>query len=391
MTVRLGFAGVPDFAGEIRALAACLQVEPVFLLPPDAAVAGRLDGWAQVTVANSDGEGWLAAARDAGLSGLFPGSCDFVPVVAEATAHLHLATLPCMSAAEQAALPIEDAQLFESDALDHLTPDQRRALPIPAWVRAACTRGDGSCMRLEHHHDLSLATAKLHKRNTGGPVRIQPVVEGPVYRALAFRTGTDLQLAALIAEEVTSSVYRVPLSMVLPLDREVELRGGVEDLLAQVAPVLPEGWGYVEVEMAETPQGLRLLDVQCPARLDPKLRELVRHALGVDLLLATLSCALGRHPDLAPTRHRAVALTWLLTRSGVVTGFQGVEEARALPGVLEVHINAVEGDILTHVVDLPTRDRGGYIVAEGENETIARARLEAAREMVWINTSPALA
>jgi len=83
-------------------------------------------------------------------------------------------------------------------------------------------------------------------------------------------------------------------------------------------------------------------------------------------------------------------MIWLLTRSGVVTGLKGVEAARRLPGVLEVAINAREGDILTHVVDLPTRNRGGYIVAEGKNETIARARLEAAREMVWINTSPAL-
>lgn len=84
-------------------------------------------------------------------------------------------------------------------------------------------------------------------------------------------------------------------------------------------------------------------------------------------------------------------MTWLLARSGVVTGFAGVEEARQMPGIDEVNIIAEEGDILSHVVDLPSRQRGGYIVATGNTIEEARERLEFARARVWINTSPALA
>jgi hypothetical protein len=61
-----------------------------------------------------------------------------------------------------------------------------------------------------------------------------------------------------------------------------------------------------------------------------------------------------------------------------------------MDGIVEVFINAREGDILSHVVDIPSRERGGYIVAMGDSAAQARERLDAARARVWINTSPAL-
>lgn len=387
MTARLGIVGTPADLEGVRAQCALLGVEPLLLLDLEAAPPELPLRALRIPFRTDNGA--LALLRDAGLSGLWPASGHFTPRLAEICASLGLCFLPCLDGAGQAALPIEGSMVYPCSDLPHPEDRAWQHLPIPAWVRAACTGGDSSCMRLEHPNDLSLASAKLQKRNNGGPIRIQPVVEGPVYRILAFKTGTSLAVAGAIAEDVTSSVYRVPLGMSMPVDGAVsEVAHALAD---EVNAALPAGWGYVEMECVETDRGLRLVDVQCPAFLDPHLRQLVWLSQGIDLRLAAMACALGRAPDLSPARDSGVAMTWLLTRSGVVTGFKGIEEARALPGVVEVKIAAAEGDILSHVVDIPSRERGGYVVATGDTAVEARERLDAARANIWINTSPALA
>ncbi len=385
---KLCIVGIPDDLDDVLALCAGLNVEP--MLVPDPADSPAPSGLeALVLSAWGVGPGAVRHRNDS-VAGLWAGSCEQSRFVQDVAAELDLPHLPYLNERQHAALPIEGAVLFDFSDLDHPRAPELSRLPIPAWVRAACARGDSSCMRLEHPNDLSLASAKLQKRNLGGPIRIQPALEGAVYRALAFKTGGGLSLCCLIAEEMTTSVYRVPLSMMVPAEGRTDLLCEVAAMAEQVNGHLPQGWGYVELEFVDAAIGLRLIDVQCPARLDPHLRQLVRLALGIDLLLASMACALGRMPSLAPTRHAGAAMTWLLARSGVVTGLRGVEEARRIDGVIEVTINAREGDILSHVVDIPSRERGGYIVATGDSATQARERLDAARARVWINTSPAL-
>lgn len=389
MIARLGIIGVSEHAGELPALCAGLDAEAVFLVAP-AQIPSLPSGAPAVRLPDLNEDTLVRVASREGLSGLWSPCCEALPRLTGAAAALGFHHLPCLDESQQAALPIQGARIYPFDELAHLADEERLDLPIPAWVRAACTRGDSSCMRLDHPNDLSLATAKLQRRNTGGPVRIQPALDGPVYRALAFKTGDSLRVACLVGDEMTTSVYRVPLSMTVPAEGRFDLLDEVVRLVEGVNGHLPTGWGYVELELVDTVQGLRLIDVQSPARLDPHLCQLVWLALGIDLRRAAMSCALGRAPSLSPTREVGASMTWLLTRSGVVTGVQGVEEAREMDGVVEVRILASDGDILSHVVDIPTRERGGYIVATGAGAVQARERLEAARSRVWIQTSPAL-
>ncbi len=389
MTARLGIIGIPEDAGEFLARCAQLAVAPIFLVEGDTA-STLLPGCEVLQLRDGSTEALRDGARLGRLSGLWASRCEDVLRLADAAAGLDLPRLPCMDEARQGTMPIDGAIVYPFSALEHLREEELQALPIPAWVRAACTEGDSSCMRLDHPNDLSLASAKLQKRNLGGPIRIQPALDGAVYRVLAFRTERGLTVACVVSEETTSSVYRVPLSVVVPAEGRAGLAEEVEALAHSVSAHLPEGWGYVELEIVDTALGLRLIDVQCPARLDPHRCHLVWLALGMDLRLAAMACALGRTPAIAATRHSAAAMMWLLTRSGVVTGLEGLEEARGMDGIIELFINAREGDILSHVVDIPSRERGGYIIAMGDSAAQARERLEAARARVWINTSPAL-
>lgn len=388
--MELGIAGVPENAGEVAELCRRLRVDPVFVLAPGETLPPACSRERTLRVPGWDTAACLAPICEARLAGLWPASCVVRRAVAGLSAHLNFPHLPCMAGALQSALPIAGARAMDLHALEHLPESERRGLPLPVWVRAVCGDGDASCMQVDHTKDLDLTAIKLRKRGVEGAVRVQPVADGPIYRLMAFKAGRELVPFDIAAEETTTSMFRVPLGFALPVARRGALLQHIVAVARDVNCVLPRGWGYVEMEFVDTGAEVCLVDVRCPARLDPYLRDVVYRSQGVDLLQAVLQCALGRLPGLTPTKEVGVAMTWLLTRSGEVTGTRGLEEARAMPGVGTVHIVAQEGDILTHVVDITTRNRGGYIVATGSTAAVAKARLEAARDRVWINTSPAL-
>jgi len=387
--MKLGIAGVPENVADVTALCHRMRVTPVFVLGPEDGAPPR-DLPAPPIRVPAWGVGPCAAQlRGAGLGGLWTGLPPLYAAVAAIAAHLRYPHIPCAEAGPITPPAIAGAQLLDLAALESLR-EGGDTLPVPAWVRSTCGDADASCMRVEHPSDFSLAMQKLRKRNPGGQLRIQPAVEGDIYRLLAFKTGRTLTPVDIVEESVTPSVYRVPLGMAMPMPRRGALHEAIGRVAAAVNRDLPPGHGYVEMEFVASPGGVALTDVQAPAHLSRELRDLVRLSLGVDLLRASLECALGRAPSISPTTETGVAFTWLLTRSGVVTGLEGVEAARAMPGVMEVEIRAKEGDILSHVVDRASRERGGYIIARGATAAIAKARLEAAREALRINTSPAL-
>lgn len=387
--MQIGIAGIPNDTDDIAAACKRLSLEPLYLAAksdplPNAAPAPiiRVPCWDAGVCGHQ--------LRGARLAGVWAADPALRGVVNSIAAHLGLPHMPCPEVDGQHALHVPGARHLGLRELEHLTDPDRRNLAFPVWVRAGCGDGDASCMRVDHPSDLSLAAIKLRGRGAGGPVRLQPAIEGSVYRLPAFKAGRDLVSFDLIAQETTTSMYRVPLGYAMPVPRRGALMEAAMAAASKLNRVMPPGWAYVELEFVDSGSGLTLVDVQCPATLDPLLRAVVRRSQGVDLLDAQLACAAGRAPRLTPRCEIGVAAAWLITRSGVVTGFQGVEEARALPGIETVRLTAREGDRLTHVVDLATRERGGFIIATGATAATATARLAEAREKVWINTSPAV-
>lgn len=388
MRTRLGVAGVPADLGEIVTLGEELGVSLLLLLdgpcpdfiPKDIPVLS-LDFSVEAHEA-------IQALESASLAGVWVADPRYREPVEALAARFGWPHLPGDEAENLSLVP--NAQTFNVAMLQQIATQSSDSLPIPSWVRTPCADGDTSCMRVEHPSDLSLALNKLKKRRADGRLRIQPAVEGTIYRLLAFKTGTELLPFDVVEETVTTSVYRVPLAMAMPVARNARRYEAMIAESGRVNDALAPGWGYVEMEFVCHDDEVVLTDVQAPAAFGADLRAVIFESQGVDLYRAAMECALGRAPTLRPRRDQGAALTWLLTRSGVVTGFEGVDSARQLPGVRTVHIAAKEGDILSHVVDRPSRERGGYILATGDTATEAWEHLEAARVQVWINTSPAL-
>ncbi len=101
---------------------------------------------------------------------------------------------------------------------------------------------------------------------------------------------------------------------------------------------------------------------------------------GVDNYRILIEQALGsdKNYDVSPKKeylHRRAVLEFLAFPEGLVKSIQGLEEARNLPGVIELRLNFKEGDALHNASD--DRTRSGFFIAWAEDaDGLERLRAE---------------
>jgi len=110
--------------------------------------------------------------------------------------------------------------------------------------------------------------------------------------------------------------------------------------------------------------------------------ELCRAAIGVDLNGAAIAAALGEPVgDLVPRERVGGACTrFLVAPRGVLEAVDGIAEAEAAPGVLDVRIYRQPGHRFGPLRTGP--DRAGAIIATGATRDGALANADAAAERV---------
>jgi biotin carboxylase len=148
--------------------------------------------------------------------------------------------------------------------------------------------------------------------------------------------------------------------------------------------------GIAFPQLIATPDG-RIVVVECAARIPGgQMADLVRHAVGVDLVEVQLRMALGEElPDelVLPHFHQPLAIRFLTAEpgplpTGRVTRIGSLEKVLAFPGVVQADTYLVEGEIIR-----PVRldgDRRGYVIAVADTNLEALDRAEAASRLVEV-------
>lgn len=111
---------------------------------------------------------------------------------------------------------------------------------------------------------------------------------------------------------------------------------------------------------------------------------------GVDLVGAAIRRCLGDSVDpatLVPKHWRAVCQRYLFPQPGKVQSIEGVDAARAMPGVAYLEVRVNPGDVVGPMENHPAR--AGVLMTTGPDPETARARAEAVAARIRIATSTA--
>ena len=340
----------------------------------------------------------VRVARDAQVDGLYPPPEPAVTAAARATGQLGLAGL----GPETATLTRNKLAMREAFAahgvpnppfrgVDSLAEagEAGRVLGLPLIVKPADSFRSVGVGRVDRLEEISLAYRRAARSSDVKTVLFEAVMAGDEFSVDAVLVDGAIHFGALMGREGSQRPICVYEGVFAPPPLDDPGRAALLEAAGEALRALGVVNGCVHVEAIVTRAGPRVIEVAAYPAATWLPQDVAALAGGADGVANALRWAVGEGPFPAPVCDHGAALYWIPTRSGVVTETRGLDAARAIEGVKDVVMTAEPGDVMGHVVDCPTRDRVGYVVATGASAAAAVAAAKRARDCCEVVTSPA--
>ena len=354
----------------------------------------------------SDVEAVLAAVEGVELDGVLTVSADrAVPVVAAIAERRRLpgigvevAHLMTHKVAMRRRLAEEGVPQPRFAALRTMSERHRAVdeVGFPAVLKPADSGGQRGVFLVESTDEVE---AHLHEAVAASPTHeaiLEEYVEGTEMNGIVIARGAEAWTLTLSDRLRPPGIgFGVGWIHVYPATVYGDQLEESEHVAAWAVRALGMHTGIAFPQLIAAPDG-RVVVVEVAARIPGgQMADLVRHAVGVDLIEVQLRMALGEElPDeLVTPRFRQPLAIRFLTASpgplptGRVTRIGSLEKALAFPGVVQADTYLTEGEVIR-----PVRldgDRRGYVIAVADTNLEALDRAEAAARLIDVEVEPA--
>ena len=267
------------------------------------------------------------------------------------------------------------------EAVDHVG--------FPCVVKPADSGGQRGVARLDSVDELEARLGEALSFSRGGEAIVEEFVDGTEMNAMAVvRDGEVTQLTLSDRHRPPGAGFAVGWIHAYPAALNGSGTAESERLVERTAQALGLRNGIAFPQLIAATDG-RILMIEVAARIPGgQMADLVRHAVGVDLVEVAIRFALGEPvPDelCAPKFRQPVAIRFFTAQpgplpTGRVRSAAGLERVLAAPGVVQAASYIVPGETIRPVrID---GDRRGYVIALGSTGTEALERSEAAAALV---------
>jgi len=249
---------------------------------------------------------------------------------------------------------------------------------FPCVVKAPDRQGQKGLAIVRERSELEAAVEAARAASRSGACLVEELVDGPEVTVVAFSTGGEF-VPLTVTDRLTADppAFGVALAHVFPSEaadpRVVDAARAAAEALG-----IEDGPTYTQIRIG--PKGPQVIELA--ARLGGGHdAELCRAVTGVDLNGLALAAALGKpieRPE--PRALGAGCVRFLVAPPGLLGSVEGIDEARALDGVVDVRLYRESGYVFG-----PLRrgtDRAGAVLAVGESRGEALARADRAAERI---------
>lgn len=213
-------------------------------------------------------------------------------------------------------------------------------------------------------------------------VLVEEYLDGPEYSVEVLGT----RVVGITRKHLGPEPYFVETGHDFPAPLAEPERAALAEAALAALRALGLGHGPAHVELRLTAHGPRVVEVN-PRLAGGMIPRLVQEAIGVDMILQTVAAAAGGAAPSGPSRSGAAAIRFLVPQTaGRLAWVGGAEEARRLPGVVDVVLNCQVGQDV--VPGRSFRDRLGFVIASAGEAAAAAARAIAARDALTVQIAP---
>ncbi len=352
----------------------------------------------------SDVEGVLRATARLRLDGVLTVSADrAVPVVAAVaearglpgigteTAHLMTHKVAMRRRLAEAGVPQPRFAAVRS-----LSESRRAAAEVgfPAVLKPADSGGQRGLFRVESLDEIDAHLHETLATSPSGEAILEEFVEGTEMNGMVVaRDGESILLTLSDRLRPPGIGFGVGWTHVYPATVYGEQLEESERVARHAVHALGLRNGIAFPQLLAADDG-RVVLVECAARIPGgQMADLVRHAVGVDLVDVQLRLALGDPlPDevVQPRFSQPLAIRFLTASpgplpTGRVRRIGPLDKVLAFPGVVQADVYLEEGEVIRPVrVDA---DRRGYVIATAATNLEALERAEAAARLIDVEVA----
>jgi biotin carboxylase len=262
---------------------------------------------------------------------------------------------------------------------------------FPNVIKPADSGGQRGVFRLESVDDLEAKFEETLALSHRGEVIVEEFVDGTEMNAMAIvRDGAVTQLTLSDRHRPPGAGFAVGWIHAYPAALDAEGTAEAEALVERTVHALGLRTGIAFPQLIAGTDG-SIKVIEAAARIPGgQLADLVKHAVGVDLVEVALRFALGEPvtDEIAAAKHRTPTAIRFFTAqpgplpAGKVKAPARLDSVLTAPGVVQAASYIVAGETIRPVkVD---GDRRGYVIAVGDSGPEALERAEQAARLVEI-------
>jgi biotin carboxylase len=355
---------------------------------PDAAGFALADERVVLDVKDVEGHvAWARAnAQRVNLRGAFA-AADVAVTVAHVAAALGLPGIP-VEVAERSNNKALMKQRWLRDGVPTPYSEEVRTLSeaehalertgFPAIVKAVDSAASRGTQRIDRKSDLAAAFEAACAVSRTGTAIVEQFVVGREQSVETIVFEGRHHHVSLADRHFGFSPYAIETAHVDPsttLDATTQAK--IRAVVDSAARSLGIDWGPAKADMILSDRGPMILEM--PARLSGGFHSQVTTpaSTGRDPITAVLKLAMGESLDeglLASRWEKTSVCAGIFPEPGVIRSIRGLEEARALPGVIELVLTKKVGDRVEPYID--NAKRCCWVIVVGENESDAWSRVE---------------
>lgn len=256
----------------------------------------------------------------------------------------------------------------------------RSAGSYPKVLKRTVSSGSKDVFLVENEDQLNSVIRKLSPRHTSSGLIIEEYMEGPQYNIELFVCRGIPIIAAIVQQEITYDLTFIVTGYAVCLNMEQKAYKELWVAIMEIIRDIGLHHGTCHMEVRQTDSGWKLIEIN-PRISGGAMNQMVEEATGINIVEETIKMYVGKEPDLIRKRKQPVYTSYItINGMGYLLKVDGLKEAEAVPGVVDVHLTPEIGSLMMPALSMGYRY--GYSIAKGDTEEEAKCRAEQATSLL---------
>lgn len=258
----------------------------------------------------------------------------------------------------------------------------RKDINYPCIMKPTDNSGSRGVVLVENEKKLGESFAYSVSQSREGGVIIEEYLKGDEVSVEIMVTDGEVNIIAITDKLTTGAPHFVEMGHSQPTHFEGRIKENIIDVATRAVKAVGILNGPAHVEIMVTENGAKMIELGARLGGDCITTHLVPLSTGVDLVEATLCCALKKPPDLKLKSDKGSAIRYFDVPEGKIKSIKGVEEAKKISGIKEITFVRNVGDDALEIDS--SSARMGFVISQSETAQGAIEICEKAIDMVRI-------